>query len=35
VTYGVDLAHKLPERTLKVLFAVFLFGTALALLAER
>jgi uncharacterized membrane protein YfcA len=35
VTYGVDLATRLPERTLKVLFAVVLFGAALALLAEH
>ena len=35
VTYGVDFAHRLPERTLKGFFAVFLFGTALALLAEH
>jgi uncharacterized membrane protein YfcA len=31
VSFGVDLAHQLPERTLKAVFAVFLFAAALAL----
>jgi uncharacterized membrane protein YfcA len=35
VSYGVDLAHRLPERMLKAFFAVFLFGAALALLLEH
>jgi uncharacterized membrane protein YfcA len=35
VSYGVDLAHRLPERSLKFSFAVFLGGAAVALLAEH
>ena len=35
VGYGVDLAHRLPERRLKFSFALFLGGAAVALLAEH
>lgn len=35
VRYGVDLAHRLPERNLKLLFAAFLVAAALGLLAHR
>lgn len=35
VTFGVDLAHKLPDRSLKIAFALFLFAAAAALLAHR
>ncbi len=35
VSYGVDVAHKLPDRSLKVLFALFLFGASAALLAHH
>jgi hypothetical protein len=35
VSLGVDVAHKLPDRSLKVLFALFLFASAAALLAHR
>jgi uncharacterized membrane protein YfcA len=35
VSFGVDVAHKLPDRSLKVLFALFLFGASAALLAHH
>jgi uncharacterized membrane protein YfcA len=35
VRFGVDLAVKLPERTLRVLFACFLLAAAAGLLAHR
>jgi uncharacterized membrane protein YfcA len=35
VSYGVDVAHKLPERSLKLLFAAFLFAAAIGLLSGR
>lgn len=35
VRYGVDLAHKLPERNLKMLFALFLVAAAVGLIAHR
>jgi uncharacterized membrane protein YfcA len=35
VRYGVDLAHRLPDRVLKVLFALFLFASAAALLVHH
>ncbi len=35
VSYGVTLAHKLPERRLKTLFAIFLFASAAGLIARR
>ena len=35
VGYGVALAHKLPDRTLKLLFAIFLFWSAGGLFAHR
>ena len=35
VSFGVDLAHRLPDRTLKAIFALFLFASAAALLAHR
>jgi uncharacterized membrane protein YfcA len=35
VSLGVDMAHRLPDRTLKRIFALFLFASAAALLAHR
>jgi uncharacterized membrane protein YfcA len=35
VSFGVDVAHKLPERSLKILFAAFLFAAGGALLARH
>lgn len=35
VSFGVDVAHKVPDRTLKTLFALFLFAAAAALLAHH
>jgi uncharacterized membrane protein YfcA len=35
VRYGVDLAHRLPDRVLKMLFAAFLFASAIALAVHR
>jgi uncharacterized membrane protein YfcA len=32
VSYGVDVAHNIPERSLKLLFAAFLFAAGLGLL---
>jgi uncharacterized membrane protein YfcA len=35
VTFGVDLAHKLPDKALKIVFSLFLFAASAALLAHR
>jgi uncharacterized membrane protein YfcA len=35
VRYGVTLAHRLPDRTLRLLFALFLAGAATALFLKR
>jgi uncharacterized membrane protein YfcA len=35
VSLGVDLAHRLPDRTLKLVFALFLCASAAGLLAHR
>ncbi len=34
VRYGVDLAHRLPERTLRLCFVVFVVGVGIALLIK-
>jgi uncharacterized membrane protein YfcA len=35
VSFGVDVAHRLPDRTLKLIFALFLCASAAGLLAHR